>query len=321
MQGSPVLLFVLCLGGAAAFGKVARAEGDVASESEAMIQRGIQLRRQRDDAAALESFRQAYAANPTPRALAQIALAEQALGKWVDAERDLSQSMARDDVWIRNNMPLLQRALDSIEQHLASLSVTTNVVGAEMWIDGVRVIALPAPAVRVVAGSTVIEIRAPAYETVRRAIAIPQGAEWREEVRLVPIQPAAEAAVVSPAGRSDRPPSSPGSTQRAIGLSIGGLGLAGLATGAVFGLLANHAKSDYAKLCGPIIGAPSGSCNADGVRGQADASRKATTATWFFVGGGLAAVAGITLFLTAPRRGPSAQIGVGVAGLSVSGHL
>ncbi len=171
MQGSPVLLFVLCLGGAAAFGKVARAEGDVASESEAMIQRGIQLRRQRDDAAALESFRQAYAANPTPRALAQIALAEQALGKWVDAERDLSQSMARDDVWIRNNMPLLQRALDSIEQHLASLSVTTNVVGAEMWIDGVRVTALPAPAVRVVAGSAVIEIRAPAYETVRRAIA------------------------------------------------------------------------------------------------------------------------------------------------------
>ena len=50
-----------------------------------------------------------------------------------------------------------------------------------------------------------------------------------------------------------------GSSARTVGLVVGGIGVAALATGAVFGLLANGAKNDYQSHCGANIGAPAGS--------------------------------------------------------------
>jgi Flp pilus assembly protein TadD len=51
------------------------------SDPDALDQHGIALRRQRRDAEALEEFRRSYALRPTPRTLAQIGFAEQALGR------------------------------------------------------------------------------------------------------------------------------------------------------------------------------------------------------------------------------------------------
>ena len=198
----------------------------------------------------------------------------------------------------------------------------SNVTGSELWIDGVRVRSLPAPAARVVAGSAFMEVRAPGHETVRRSIVVPPGSEWREEVNLVPALPALKSVVFTPAATPpEAAPLHHGSSQRTIGIAVGGLGVAALATGAVFGVLASKAKSDYAQHCGANIGAPSSFCDAEGVRGQSEAATKASFSTWFFAGGGLAVVAGTTLLLTAPSRGVSARVGVGVAGIVVSGNF
>jgi len=48
--------------------------------ADAAIRRGVDLRRQGQDDQALQEFKKAYELSPSPRALAQIGLAEQALG-------------------------------------------------------------------------------------------------------------------------------------------------------------------------------------------------------------------------------------------------
>jgi hypothetical protein len=113
-----------------------------------------------------------------------------------------------------------------------------------------------------------------------------------------------------------------GGSQRTIGLVTAGVGVAALATGAVFGLLANSAKNDYQSHCGAAIGAPQPSdCDPTGVSGHDDATKKATLSTIFFVGGGVATAAGVVLFLTGSKGGASTQVGVAPGRLYVEGHF
>jgi hypothetical protein len=115
--------------------------------------------------------------------------------------------------------------------------------------------------------------------------------------------------------------SGPRSTQRTAGLLVGGVALASLAAGAIFGGLSIAAHGSYEKSCGGRIGAPAGSCNLQGINGESDAVTKGTISTVFFIGGGVAAVAGGALFFTAPRPVTSAQVGVGAESIVVSGHF
>src|SRR6185312_3741828 len=66
-----------------------------ADDPDALIDQGLELREHGKDADALALFERAYSASPTPRAKAQIALAEQALGRWAAAEKDLVAGHAR----------------------------------------------------------------------------------------------------------------------------------------------------------------------------------------------------------------------------------
>jgi hypothetical protein len=110
-----------------------------------------------------------------------------------------------------------------------------------------------------------------------------------------------------------------GSSLKTVGLVIGGVGVAGLVAGTFFGVLAVSAKSSYQQHCGSNIGAPPGACDDQGVSGPGDASSKATLSTAFLVGGGVAAAAGVTLFLIAPRGGTAPQVGVGPTGIFARG--
>ena len=75
---------------------------------ESRYQRGVALRAERRDADALAVFRAIYAETRAPRALAQVALAEAALGEWIDAETHLAEATcAVEDAWIRRNRAAL----------------------------------------------------------------------------------------------------------------------------------------------------------------------------------------------------------------------
>jgi hypothetical protein len=124
---------------------------------------------------------------------------------------------------------------------------------------------------------------------------------------------------LNPALEPTPSPSAIGSTQRTIGLVAGGVGAAALVAGGIFGGLAIAGHSDYEKNCGSNIGAPANQCNQTGLYGHDDAATKGVLSTAFLIGGGVAAVAGAVLFLTAPHG--TAQVEIGPAGAFVVGRF
>jgi len=181
----------------------ARADAD----DDALVERGLKLRRDRRDAEALALFRQAYDARPAPRTRAQIALAEQALGKWVDAERDLLLALdAADDPWISSHRQTLDKALATIGKHLGTLVAEANAPAAELWLDGAQVGKLPIGQLRVAAGPAKLEARAKGYEPATRSIEIAPGATVKERFDLTAIpEPTKPAIEITAASRPPAP--------------------------------------------------------------------------------------------------------------------
>lgn len=102
---------------------------------------------------------------------------------------------------------------------------------------------------------------------------------------------------------------SPGSGRRTLGLAIGGVGIAGLASGVVFGIITLNKKSNIEELCG----GNTGSCKA--APGSVDperesASTTAAISTASFIVGGLALIGGGLLYFTAPSGSNTGQIRV-----------
>lgn len=161
------------------------------SESEDYVQRGIELRRMGQNREALSAFEQAYRLEPTIRAGAQIALAHQALGEWVEAERGLERALTSgDDPWIARYHEDLERALSIVRAHLGWLVVEVNVAHAELVVDDTSHHELPSSEpVRVTAGSISMEVRAPGFVPIRRAVDVDPGAQVHVAVDLESMPP------------------------------------------------------------------------------------------------------------------------------------
>ena len=185
---------------------------------------GIELRRHGDDRGALREFRRAYAAAPNPRTLAQIGLAEQALGIWVDAEAHLSEALnAGDDSWIATNRVTLQQALKSVAAHLGTLEVESDTAGVALEINGVSAGSLPLQRpMRVAAGTVVLSARAPGFFPLQRIATVAPGQLAHEQIEMVRMSPTtgapaegiAHATVVPP---TESGPSGAGAPGGAVG--------------------------------------------------------------------------------------------------------
>lgn len=170
----------------------AAGEASASGQEDALIKHGLELREKHDDAGALGEFQRAYRLESGGQALAQVALAEQALGRWVDAETHLTEALRHgDDRWIARNDNLLRQSLFTIQGHTGSLEITGPVAGAEILINNDSVGTFPMPPVLVPAGSVALEVRARGYLPVVRTVVIPARGLARESIVLVaaPVAP------------------------------------------------------------------------------------------------------------------------------------
>ena len=159
-----------------------------AEDYEAIIKHGIELRRNSQDREALAEFQRALAIRETPRVIAQIGLAEDALGLWLASEEHLAAALKKEsDPWIARNRATLQEALGTVAGHLGSVEVWGEPPGAEVTIDGMAVGRLPfeAPA-RVTSGTCTLSVMADGYEGLTRGMVVKAGVLNREHVQLVP---------------------------------------------------------------------------------------------------------------------------------------
>ena len=179
-----------------------------ADDVDALVKKGVDLRRQGKEQEALETFQRAAQLKRTPRVVAQVALAEQAIGMWASAERDLKEALDRgaSDVWISKNRRQLDEALHVIQSHLGSLQVQGQPADAEVLADGEVVGRLPiSTPIRLPIGEISLTVRKDGYDKVTRVVAISKGGLVRETIALhrapgAPRQPLALEA--PPPGRS-----------------------------------------------------------------------------------------------------------------------
>ncbi|HEX9297834.1 MAG TPA: PEGA domain-containing protein [Polyangiaceae bacterium] len=283
------------------------------STDEELIEQGIALRRERKDDEALDRFRRAYELRPSARAQAQIGLAEQALGRWVDAERDLAAATKIDgDPWIQKNERALSRALAETAQHLAWLRIDTNVDRAELLIDGTRVTALPSEPLRLPAGTVRAELRAEGHESVQRTIEVPAGGTVVLHVVLAP-RAMNPVGIDPPASVEKRAVDNGTSLRRTMAWASLGVGavLVGEAVVAQITREVLIGKYNDDSLCFYGTLTRDQRCN----RYKSEAETAQTLAVIGFAAGGAALGASAYFFLTGPRGDKAAAhpITVGVA--------
>jgi hypothetical protein len=191
-----------------ATGTPVRADGQ-ADESETYVQRGIEMRRAGQNREALTWFEKARELDPTPRTAAQVALAHQALGDWVEAEQGLESALASaEDPWIARFRSVLEAALAVVRSHLGWLDVQANVEQGELLLDG-GATRYPLPLssrIRVLAKKIDVEVRSQGRVPVERTIEVAPGAQVQVVVALdappatgqEPSPVAAQAAVRAP---------------------------------------------------------------------------------------------------------------------------
>jgi hypothetical protein len=302
---------------------------DAAADEESvddLLRRGVALRREHRNEDALAVFQEILARAPTPSARAQLALAEQAIGRWIAAERDLDAALSvDDDKWIAKNRAALEGARTVIEAHLAWATVNVDVAGASITLAGESVAS--GVEARVAAGDVVVDVRADARLPAHRVVRI---APAEHSVITIALDPAA--APTPSAGPIDCPVpplATPPATPRAFARSspagplvLGAVGLAGLATGVYFGVRTMDFKSERDGAC--VNGClPS----AAGYDSSARSSAAASTVA-FGVGAGFVA-AGVVWWLVGrghagvshPAVEVAPIVGAGAGGLVVQGDL
>ncbi len=316
------------------------------STEDALIRRGLELRAEGHDGEALTQFREAYERSHSARARAQMGMAEQALGRWVDADQHLREALAQaQDPWVMRTRPVLEQALAVIQQHVGRVEVRGNVPGAVVRIDGRQVGTLPlVEAVPVIAGTVTLEVGAPGHYPVSRQLVVPAASLVRESVDLAPVPETpvtSPVRVTAPTGATSAapvveprtsPPTvavvtaprvAPASSRRTFAW-VSAAAAAALVGGGVALLVAGNAavtRYNNDDNCLPASGAR----RYDACGGDYDGGTlmQSLGVTGLVVGGGLAVTSAV-LFLTAPtRRGASARFtcghGPGELGVSCAG--
>ena len=156
-----------------------------ASEVDELLKKGTDLRRQGRDMEALAEFQKALRLQETPRALAQVALAEQALGLWVEANLHLGQALQKsNDSWIKKNQATLEAARTTIRGHICHVAFWGTPAGADVLIDGKRVGSLPEVETWAAPGEISFEVRSDGFARYQRTMKAPEGGSVREHVEL-----------------------------------------------------------------------------------------------------------------------------------------
>jgi hypothetical protein len=229
MRGAAVLVLALVL---------APSIADAQSPAE-LIAQGVALREDGRDEEALAMFEQAYQDSGSGESLAQVALAEQALGRSVEAEAHLVSALAESsDRFVRRNRAALQQALDELRAGIGDLEIHGGTPGAEVWIGDVSRGLLPlAGPIRVPLGTVRIEIRSAGAATEEAEVEVTPGVVAQVELAAAPaLVRVVEPVVVAepePEPEPEAPPPPAASVLLPIGIATAAVGvvLVGVASG------------------------------------------------------------------------------------------
>jgi hypothetical protein len=189
----------------------------VAEDPEALIHRGVELRKKGHDAEALPLFQRAFDLSHSARAEAQVGLAEQALGNWLVGARHLREALSASEPWIEQHRATIEEALQVAQQHLGSVVLAGGVAGGEVLLDGEPVGTLPLrEPLWVVPGAHKIVVNKDNYQSYVANPTVVAGHLTTLPVAMTAIQLTVAPATAAPVAHEDKPRS-----RRALWIGVG----------------------------------------------------------------------------------------------------
>jgi hypothetical protein len=310
------LLLVPLLAAGVLLPGAARAQGasDKAA-AEALFQDGRKLFDAGNYAAACGKFVESERLDPAPGTLLNLAGCYEKNGQTASAWATFKEAGAASHQKGRADWEELARTrAAALEPGLSRLTITvtasttdglqvhrdSSVVGQAEW----------GTAIPVDPGTHVIEAVAPGHTAFHQSVDVAGGGT--SVTLTVP-----ELAVDAGGGGGDAAgAANSGTTQRTIGLVVGGIGIVGIGVGAAFGVVAMSKENDA--LHNDCNG---DRCNQAGVQLGQDANSAATASTIFFSVGAAAVVGGAVLYFLAPRTPSAPTVGLRASGLPGGGAL
>jgi hypothetical protein len=310
LQACTLTLTTLLLMGACA--SRARADGVLPSgatavqreQAQSRFLRGKDLMSKKDPQGALSEFRASHEIVASPNTRLEIARCLEAMGKLVDAYAEFGRTAVEaKELKVEDNR--YERAYDAaiaeraqLKPRLGFVSLTIDhpAEGTRVTVGGEEFLraawAEPAP---VMAGTTAIVVRTGDQAPVERTVTLDAGAST---ALTIDAQSRPADASVSPAP-SDAPAAEPHPSHahlRTWAYVAGGVGIAGLATFAIFGALSHSTYSDLEGACG------SGPCPADKAGEVSSGRGQETVANVGLAIGLLGAAGGATLFVLSLKK-------------------
>jgi len=279
-----------------------------------------------DYRSACAQFAESQRLDPAAGTLLNQADCEEHLGALASAWSDFvaaRDQLAKGD----DRLPYAQQRIAALERRIPHLVVRlpagappgTRVVRGQVEI-GAAAIGVP---VAVDPGTLSLTVTAPGRATTTSRVTVAEGETKEVTVDVgaaaaapAPEAPSMPAAFVQALHPAEQAPSS-GDPKRTVGWIVGGVGVAGLALGAVTGIMAVGDASTFKSDC------PNGACQrASGVDAASAGKTASTLSTIGFIGGAAVTGVGAYLLLSSGSSGQSTLVGAttwpGGAGVSLS---
>jgi hypothetical protein len=285
--------------------------------AEALFEQGKSLMEQKQYGEACEKFRVSQELDAGLGTLLHLADCYEKMGRtasaWATFEEAASVAASRGDT---NRHDIARGRAVSIKPHLSYVVIRATVQppsGAVVTRDGRNVpAALWGVPVPVDPGATTIELSAPGYQTAKVEVTIPTRAPAPIEVTLpklvddptaepapAPTEPAAAVTTTASEPSPVPPPPEPHETssQKTIGLVLGGVGIVALGVAAVFTATGYSDYQDSLDDCSP---GNENACGVDGKGLRDDARSDLNLATIVGSAGAVVLGTGVVLYVTAP---------------------
>lgn len=266
--------------------------------ADALLAEGAALRRAHRDDEALATFERAWALCRCDEALAQRAIAEQALGRWVDAAESLGAVIGSTDPWVLRHREALLHAKEAIGRRVGAVELRAD-FDATVRVAG-RTYALAAGRSRVVlaeVGELSVEAVAAGRATEARVVRVSNDLVSRVAFAALP-QPAASRAEVI-ALQGDRSLTAPPRRRTPWIVLSAGAGALGVVGGALALWQRNELVTRYnAPSCVTVFASREENCGAY----RRDAEVAEALAVTGFVLGGVGAVSAVVLGILDARR-------------------
>jgi PEGA domain len=290
--------------------RLAYAADDKAAD--ALITKGLELRREGKALDAIDLFQKAVAIAPTPRSFGQLGLAESAIEHWSDAEDHLNVALASpQDPWVTKNHGALDQAVTLARTHIGQISLI-GPAGAAIVISDKSVGSLPLrKPIRVNSGPAIVTATAPGFRQFEMSVPVEVGKETQLKIVLEPLPPSPAPVTARPALLAPTPPQQQGEPRSSwrtwTGASLLAAGGSVAAWGIIWVALDGHSSS--------------GSCSAGAPPSCIPVYNTKTPGIIIAGVGAAAAITGGILLYTAKTHDAEVGVAVGPSSFSLAGRF